>query len=204
MRGVPPVRRGAESEQESLVPGYGGHRANARARHRQADAVRAAEASDVVAGPQVAEGLRLPDMDGVARYYSRGTAPRCAIRAAVDTGGRCKHPHGEQSCVEQPPHDAQRTPPKRERHASGTSNLGCAPVFRHDPEAYIESVVERFFNGLDVVRGTIGAILLVALAVAAITAGGWQGWLIGFVFLALAAAALIWPWKRPRYRPPRS
>jgi hypothetical protein len=72
------------------------------------------------------------------------------------------------------------------------------------PEAYIESMVERFFNRLNVVRGAGGAILFSVIAVAAIIAGGWQGWLIGFVFLALAVYALLWPWKWPKYRPPET
>ena len=65
-------------------------------------------------------------------------------------------------------------------------------------------MIELLVNGLDVVRGTIGAILLAALVVTAITAGSWQGWLIGSVFLALAVYALIRPWRRPKCGPPRS
>jgi membrane protein implicated in regulation of membrane protease activity len=65
-------------------------------------------------------------------------------------------------------------------------------------------MVERFRNGLNVVRGTGGVMLFGVIAVAAVSAGGWQGWLIGFVFLSLAVYALIWPWKWPKYRPPET
>ncbi len=77
-------------------------------------------------------------------------------------------------------------------------------MFRHDWRRTIECLVERFFNGLNVVSGTTGATLFGVLAEAAIIAGGWQGWLIGFVFLALAVYALVWPWKWPKYRPPET
>jgi uncharacterized protein (DUF58 family) len=70
------------------------------------------------------------------------------------------------------------------------------------PEGYIDRVVvERFFNRVNVLRGIWGAILFGVIAVAAIVSGGWQGWLIGFVFLVLAVYALVWPWKWPKYRP---
>jgi hypothetical protein len=65
-------------------------------------------------------------------------------------------------------------------------------------------LVERFFNGLNVLGGIRGAILFGVIAVAAMVAGGWQGWLIGLVFLVLAVYALVWPWKWPKYRPPET
>jgi membrane protein implicated in regulation of membrane protease activity len=65
-------------------------------------------------------------------------------------------------------------------------------------------VVERFLNGLNFLDGIRGAILFGVIAVAAIIAGGWQGWLIGLVFLVLAVYALVAPWKWPKYRPPET
>jgi hypothetical protein len=63
-------------------------------------------------------------------------------------------------------------------------------------------MIERFLNGLAVLGGIRVAILFGVIAVAAVLAGGWQGWLIGLVFLLLAVYALVSPWKWPKYRPP--
>jgi hypothetical protein len=70
------------------------------------------------------------------------------------------------------------------------------------PEYIGSNVVERFFNRLNVVRGIGFAILCAALAAAAISSGGWAGWLIGSVLLALALYGLVGPWLWPKYRSP--
>ena len=63
-------------------------------------------------------------------------------------------------------------------------------------------LVERFFNLLNLIGGIRAAVLFAVIAVAAIVAGGWQGWLIGSVFLGLVVYAVVSPWKWPKYRPP--
>src|SRR5947199_4389613 len=96
---------------------------------------------------------------------------------------------------------------KRTRSSSDSmpdpTSLGWASVRECPPRAYIGSnVVERFFNRLNVVRGIGFAILCAALAAAAISSGGWAGWLIGSVLLALALYGLVGPWLWPKYRSP--
>ncbi len=63
--------------------------------------------------------------------------------------------------------------------------------------------VDRFFNGLDVLRGLGMAVVFGALAVAALSYDDWQGWLIGSVALALACGLLV-PWLRSRDRSPKA
>jgi hypothetical protein len=63
-------------------------------------------------------------------------------------------------------------------------------------------MVERFFNRVNVVRGVGFGILCLVVAVAAISSGGWQGWVIGAVFLVLAVYGFVGPVLRPRYRTP--
>jgi predicted cobalt transporter CbtA len=73
------------------------------------------------------------------------------------------------------------------------------------PEGYIDAaVVERFFNRVNVLRGIGFAVLCAAIAAAAISSGGWQGWLIGAVFLVLALYGLVGPSLWPKYRPPEA
>ena len=53
---------------------------------------------------------------------------------------------------------------------------------------------------VDWVRGLGGLALLVFIGIAAIYAGGWQGWVLGAVFLLLAVATGVWYWlRRDRY-----
>lgn len=63
-------------------------------------------------------------------------------------------------------------------------------------------MVERFFNRVNVMRGIGFGILCLAVAVAAIASGGWQGWLIGAVFLVLALYGFVAPVLWPKYRAP--
>jgi hypothetical protein len=65
-------------------------------------------------------------------------------------------------------------------------------------------MVERFLNRVNVARGIGFGILCTAIAVAAISAGGWQGWLIGAVCLVLALYGFVAPFRWPRYRPPKT
>ena len=64
-------------------------------------------------------------------------------------------------------------------------------------------MVDRFFNRINVVRGVGFGVLCLVVAVAAISSGGWQGWLIGAVFLILALYGFVAPVLRPRYRAPQ-
>jgi len=53
---------------------------------------------------------------------------------------------------------------------------------------------------VDWVRGLGGLALLGFIGVAAIYAGGWQGWALGVAFLLLAVALGCWWWvRRDRY-----
>jgi hypothetical protein len=64
--------------------------------------------------------------------------------------------------------------------------------------------VDRFFNGLDVLRGFGMAVVFGALGAVAISYDDWQGWLIGSVALVLALSGLVLPWLRPRYHWPKA
>jgi hypothetical protein len=53
---------------------------------------------------------------------------------------------------------------------------------------------------VDWVRGIGGLVFLGFVGIAAIYAGGWQGWALGAVFLLLAVAMGGWWWvRRGRY-----
>jgi hypothetical protein len=53
---------------------------------------------------------------------------------------------------------------------------------------------------VDWVREIGGLALLGFIGIAAIYAGGWQGWALGAVFLLLAVAIASWSWaRRDRY-----
>ena len=64
--------------------------------------------------------------------------------------------------------------------------------------------VDRFFNGLDFLRGLGFAVVFGALAVATISYGDWQGCLIGSMALVLSLCGPHLPWLRPRYRAPKA
>ena len=63
-------------------------------------------------------------------------------------------------------------------------------------------MVERFFNGLNVVRGIGGGVVFIVLAVGAFSYGGWFGWIAGPVLLAVALYAFVGPIVWPKYRTP--
>ena len=70
-------------------------------------------------------------------------------------------------------------------------------------KAYAErGVVERFFNGLNVVRGIGAGVVCIALAVGAFSYGRWFGWIAGPALLGVALYAFVWPVVWPKYRTP--
>jgi len=62
--------------------------------------------------------------------------------------------------------------------------------------------VDRFFNGLNVMRGFGFGVICLVLAVGAFVRGGWYGWIGGAVLLVLALSGFVTPVLWPKYRPP--
>jgi hypothetical protein len=62
--------------------------------------------------------------------------------------------------------------------------------------------VDRFFNGLNVIRGFGFGVICVVLAVGAFALGGWLGWIVGAILLLLALFGFASPVLWPKYRPP--
>ncbi len=60
--------------------------------------------------------------------------------------------------------------------------------------------IEQVRYVVDWFRGLGFLVLLGAVGIVAIHAGGWQGWLLGALFLLLAVAIAGWWWvRRDRY-----
>jgi hypothetical protein len=65
-------------------------------------------------------------------------------------------------------------------------------------------MVERFFNGLNVIRGIGFGIVCLVLAVGAFSWGGWFGWISGLVLVAFALYGFVGPVLWPKYHPPET
>jgi hypothetical protein len=63
--------------------------------------------------------------------------------------------------------------------------------------------MDRVLNRLNGVRALGAAVVSIAIAVAALRAGGWQGYLIGGVFLTFGAFMVVAAFRWPKFRSSR-